>query len=319
MDRGPIKPVRTALFVAGSNESELAKCPDYGADLVVIDIEEPRTPYPEHERVRTRALVSEFLSSAPTGAGRPLYFVRVQSIESGRTWTDLRAVVKPALSGIVQPKIQSPVDVSKMDALCQAIELETGRADGDLMLYPIFETANSLRLSYEIAMASSRIKYMGGAVSRFGDIHQAIGYRWTAEGRESLFLRSKLLIDARAAGVRYPISGMWGGGLHDIDGLRRWANELRDLGYYGMMIGAIEHVEIVNEIFSPSAEEIKYWSELDSLAAAAERDADAGPILHGDASQGEAHVVHIAHVGSARLNLEWARGLGMVDDSGGLR
>jgi hypothetical protein len=29
--------------------------------------------------------------------------------------------------------------------------------------------------------------------------------------------------------------------------------------------------------------------------------------------------VHIAHVGSARLNLEWARGLGMVDDSGGLR
>ena len=61
------------------------------------------------------------------------------------------------------------------------------------MLYPIFETANALRLSYEIAMASPRIKYMGGAVSRFGDIHQAIGYRWTAEGRESLFLRSKLV------------------------------------------------------------------------------------------------------------------------------
>jgi citrate lyase subunit beta/citryl-CoA lyase len=137
-------------------------------------------------------------------------------------------VVKPALSGLVQPKIQSPLDVTKMDALCEAIELETGRPSGDLMLYPIFETANSLRLGYEIAMASPRIKYMGGAVSRFGDIHQAIGFRWTAEGRESLFLRSKLLIDARAAGVRYPISGMWGGGLHDIDGLRRWANELRD-------------------------------------------------------------------------------------------
>jgi hypothetical protein len=53
MDRGTIKPVRTALFVAGSEEDELAKSPDYGADLVVIDIEEPRTPYPEHERVRT--------------------------------------------------------------------------------------------------------------------------------------------------------------------------------------------------------------------------------------------------------------------------
>ena len=319
MDRGTIRPVRTALFVAGSNESELAKCPDYGADLVVIDIEEPRTPYPEHERERTRGLVSEFLSTAPTGVGRPLYFVRVQPVDSGRTWIDLRAVVKPALSGLVQPKIQSTIDVTKMDALCEAIELESGRPTGDLMLYPIFETANSLRLGYEIAMASPRIKYMGGAVSRFGDIHQAIGFRWTAEGRESLFLRSKLLIDARAAGVRYPISGMWGGGLHDIDGLRRWGNELRDLGYYGMMIGAPEHVEIVNEIFSPTAEEIKYWTELDTMAAAAERKTGSDPILHGDASQGEAHVVHIAHVGSARLNLEWARGLGLVDDAAGLR
>jgi hypothetical protein len=84
-----------------------------------------------------------------------------------------------------------------------------------------------------------------------------------------------------------------------------------------MMIGAAEHVEIVNEVFSPTAEEIKYWLELDSLASEAERHADSGPILHGDASQGEAHVVHIAHVGSARLNLEWARGLGLVDDAGG--
>ena len=119
MDRGTIKPVRTALFVAGSEQDELAKIPDYGADLVVIDIEEPRTPYPEHERVRTRGLVSEFLSSAPTGPGNPLYFVRVQAVDSGQTWTDLRAVVKPALSGLVQPKIQSPLDVTKMDALAR--------------------------------------------------------------------------------------------------------------------------------------------------------------------------------------------------------
>ena len=61
---------------------------------------------------------------------------------------------------------------------------------------------------------------MGGAISRFGDIHQAVGYRWTAEGEETLFLRSKVLIDAKAAGIRYPISGMWGGATDDLDGLR---------------------------------------------------------------------------------------------------
>src|SRR5438270_1295479 len=113
---------------------------------------------------------------------------------------------------------------------------------------------------------------MGGAVSRFGDIHQAVGYRWSAEGRETLFLRSKVLIDARAAGIRYPISGMWGGATDDVDGLRRWATELRDLGYFGMMLGAPAHVPVVNEIFSPTAAEIAYWTELDRLAAQAEAD-----------------------------------------------
>jgi hypothetical protein len=34
-----------------------------------------------------------------------------------------------------------------------------------------------------------------------GDIQQALGYRWTAEGTETLFLRSKVLVDARAAGI----------------------------------------------------------------------------------------------------------------------
>ena len=60
---------------------------------------------------------------------------------------------------------------------------------------------------------------MGGAVSRFGDIVGDIGFRWTRDGTETLFIREKVLIDARAAGIRYPISGMWGGANDDLDGL----------------------------------------------------------------------------------------------------
>ena len=113
---------------------------------------------------------------------------------------------------------------------------------------------------------------MGGAVSRFGDIHQALGYRWTAEGRETLFLRSKVLVDARAAGIRYPISGMWGGDRDDFAGLRAWANQLRDLGYYGMMLGDPAHIPLVHEVFTPTSDEVAYWQDLDRLA----REAEAG-------------------------------------------
>jgi citrate lyase subunit beta/citryl-CoA lyase len=312
MSKADARPLRTVLFVAGSEAEELEQAAGHGADAIVIDIEEPRTPFPESERVRTRGLVGEFLAGAPTGPGSPLWFVRVQPIDTGYTLRDLTPIMQPALAGILLPKVQTAGDVIAADALLTCVEMDAGRERGSTYIYPILETAQAIRNAYEIAAASERVAYMGGAVSRFGDIHQAIGFRWTAEGRESLYLRSKALIDARAAGVRWPISGMWGGDLDDRDGFRRWAEELRDLGYRGMMIGDPSWVEITHEVFSPTAAEIGYWQDLDRLAADAEANGT-GPIVYGDANQGEGHVVHIAHVGSARMNLEWARRLGVLE------
>jgi citrate lyase subunit beta/citryl-CoA lyase len=255
--------------------------------------------------------VREFLDGSTASAAPNRWFARVQPPAGGQTLKDLRAVMGPNLTGILLPKVYGPADIHRADGLLTCCEAEMGLAPGSTAIYPILETAESLRLAFEIAVASPRVRYMGGAVSRFGDIHQAVGYRWSAEGRETLYLRSKVLIDARAAGIRYPISGMWGGDTDDLEGLRRWATELRDLGYFGMMLGAPAHVPVVNEIFSPTAEELAYWSELDRLAAEAE-EAGSGPIIYGDANQGEGHEIHIAHIGSARKNLAWARDLGLV-------
>ena len=71
-----------------------------------------------------------------------------------------------------------------------------------------------------------------------------------------------------------------------------------------------EHVALAHEVFTPTAAEIAYWSDLDRLAT--EADPDAGPITYGDPNDGEGHVVHGAHVGSARKNLAWARDLGVL-------
>jgi citrate lyase subunit beta/citryl-CoA lyase len=225
---------------------------------------------------------------------------------------DLQAIAHPGLTGILVPKIEGSRDIIAADTLVTNVEVEAGLPGGSVLLYPILETAQAIRLAYEIAMASARVGYMGGAISRFGDIHQALGFRWTREGRETLFLRSKVLADAKAAGIRYPVSGMWGGDVDDHEGLRAFAQELRDLGYYGMMLGNASHVPLVHEIFTPTAEEVAYWKELVALADAAEAAGSEEAILHGDANQGEGHVIHLAHVGSSRLNLEWAKDLGVA-------
>ena len=311
MAKDNAKPLRTVLFCADTEEAEINAAYTSGADSIVIDLEEPKTPFPPREHERARQTVKSFLGSIAPKADRPLIFVRVQPPSTGQTLKDLRAAMGERLAGILVPKVQSPADIHAADALLTCMEVDLGLPMGTTMIYPILETAPALRLAYEIAIASPRVSYMGGAISRFGDIHQAVGYRWTQEGRETLFIRSKVLLDAKAAGIRYPISGMWGGDLDDEQGLRAWCKELRDLGYYGMMIGNPRLVPIVHEHFTPSSTEIAYWKDLDRLAAEAEKNGS-GPIIYGDPNRGEGHRVHLAHVGSARKNLVWAKELGVA-------
>jgi citrate lyase subunit beta/citryl-CoA lyase len=309
MGRENVKPLRSVLFCPGDNEEAVRKAYAAGADAIMIDLEEPRTPFTEPQREAARQNVAKILASFPDKGG-PQIFARVQPPETGQTIKDLRAVIGPKVTGILQPKIYSPADVAGLDAILNCVEAEAGLPIGHTAIYPILETAQALRLAYEIAMTSPRVAYMGGAISRFGDIHQAVGFRVTPDARETLYLRSKVLIDAKAAGIRYPISGMWTGRLDDDDGLRAWCTELRNIGYFGMMLGNPLLLRIVHEVFSPTKEELTYWSELDQLATEAEK--RGSQVIHGTVNQGEAHIVHTAHVGSARKNLAWARELGVI-------
>ncbi|MCU1367307.1 MAG: hypothetical protein JWN39_2946 [Ilumatobacteraceae bacterium] len=312
-ERPAAPPLRSVLFAAGSDLDDLVTAYDSGADALIVDLEEPQTPMTEQVRTRARAIVAEFLDGCPaagTDRERPMLFCRVQPSRTGGLWKDLQACLRPALTGVAIPKSYGRDDIVAAEAVLTNAEAETGRTLGSTWIYPIFETAEAILDAREIAMASPRVAYMGGAVSRFGDIHQALGYRWTAGGQETHWLRSKLLVDARAAGVRYPISGMWGGANDDLEGLRAFATDLRDLGYYGMMLGNPAHIPLVHEIFTPAATDIAYWRELVRLGDEAERTGE-GPVRYGDPNQGEGHVVHGAHVESARLNLEWVHGLGL--------
>lgn len=316
VERPTVPPLRSVLFVPGSNAEAVERAAASGADAVVLDLEEPETPMTDAVRARAHAVCGELLRGrAPVGLHErgTRFFARVRTAFSGGAFEDLRAVLAPALAGVLVPKLRGPEDVVAMDALVLAAEVEAGRARGSTWLYPILETAEGLRLAHEIAMASPRVVYMGGAVSRFGDIHQAVGYRWSPEGRETLFLRSKVLLDVKAAGIRYPVSGMWGGDSDDTGGLRAFAEELRGLGYYGMMLGDPAHLPLVHEVFTPTADQVAYWADLVRLGDAAVETGE-GPILYGDPNQGEGHEVHLAHVESARLNLEWARALGVEAD-----
>lgn len=245
----PTRRIRTILNVPGDRLERVTGAAAAGSDAVWIDLEEPRTPFTEPQRAEARAAVGTFLRELGGPPERPLYLVRVQAVDTGGTLRDIEAVMCPALTGVILPKVDGPAEITAADALLAGAEAAAGVEIGRTLLYPILETADALRNVHAIATASPRVTYMGGAVSRFGDIVQALGYRWTRTGDETLMFRSRALVEARAGGITNPITGNWGGDLDDVDGLTAWAHQGSGLGYAGTMTSHPPHVPRLNAIY----------------------------------------------------------------------
>ena len=228
MARINTKPLRSVMFVPGNKEDWMRKAPQYGPDALILDLEDS---VPEYDKEAARSLVGKMIDEL-SARGQTL-FVRVNRLETGMTGFDLEAVTRPGLYGILLPKVETPADVVEADVLLRYFERKAGMELNTVCIDPGLETAQGIRMAYEIAMASERVGHMGGSGGKGGDTARSVGYRWTLEGAETLYLRSKVLVDARAAGIQWPVSGGWFD-IRDLDGLRFWANNIKALGYTGM-------------------------------------------------------------------------------------
>ena len=114
-----------------------------------------------------------------------------------------------------------------------------------------------------------------------GDAARAVGYRWTKLGEETVYLRAKAVLDARAAGIPYPMVSSWWD-IRDLDGLKIDAERNRRLGVRGMCLMHPSHVPIANAIFSPQDDEIAHARGLLAAMAAAEAAGNAAVIYEGD-------------------------------------
>lgn len=289
------RPLRSALYVPGNKLDWMRKAPRYGADALVFDLEDS---VPPAEKATARKLVRQALEEM--GAQHTL-IVRVNGVDTGMTADDLEAITCAGLHGIFVPKVRGPEDVAEADVLLTTFEQRAGLDAGRTIIVPGLETARAMREAYEVFRASPRVEHGGAVVSRGGDIARALGMVWTREGRESLFLRSKVLVDARAAGLRYPMGGLWTD-IQDLDGLRAFATEMRHIGYTGLRLIHPSHVPVTNEVFTPTAEEIAYWKGLMEALVEAERRGTTAITYQGD-------MVDTAMVKTGRAILDLAQRL----------
>jgi citrate lyase subunit beta/citryl-CoA lyase len=293
-----MKPLRSLLFVPGNKAAWMEKAPQYGADALILDLEDS-VPHPDKATART--LVRQAIETL-SARGQTLY-VRVNALETNMTGDDLNAIVGAGLRGLLPPKVETADDVSQLDTLLAYFEHREGLTPGSIELIPTLETAKGIRNAYEIALASPRVASIAGGAGKGGDTNRSLGYRWTREGVETLFIRSKVLLDARAAGIQYPLVASWFD-VGDRDGLIADAQRNRQLGFSGMLLIHPSHVAPVNHIFTPSVEELAYYRGLLDAMEKAEQQGTAAVAYQGA-------MVDIAMVKTAQQMLEFAQAVGV--------
>jgi citrate lyase subunit beta/citryl-CoA lyase len=255
--------LRSLLFVPGNKVEWLAKAEAAGADAAVLDLEDA---VPESGKAAARERVAEAVANA---SGTMAIFVRINPLDRWAAAEDLRAVARPGLAGVLLPKTRGPEDVVLADRMLTWCEREHGMPEGRVALVPLLESAAALRGAYEIGRAAPRVAYLGAVTGKGGDVERAVGYRWSPSGTETLELRSRVLLDVRAAGVPCPVAGLWTA-IGDLDGLRAFAEQNRSLGYEGMLAIHPSHVPVINEVFSPGPEELDRYARLVAAVEAAQ-------------------------------------------------
>ncbi|MCR1786282.1 CoA ester lyase [Nocardioides carbamazepini] len=286
-------PYRTVLFVPAHKPEWAAKALASGADCVVLDLEDSVPHDLKHE---ARATVRETLPKLRAERPEVGLFVRPNALATRLAGADLEAVVCPELDGIFAPKIKDATDVLRWETLIDWFEARNG-AEGLEMIVPV-EMVDAITNCFEIAAASPRVGAMIGPTSEHADIARAVGFRQSPEGSETLYLRSRILLACRQYGL-HPLTALWED-LADLDGLHRFADYGFQLGFRGMIAIHPSHVPVINEVFTPSDEEVAYYEDLVATVDAA--------VARGEgAIRFRGQHVDLAHADKARDWLEHAR------------
>ena len=254
--------IRSWLFAPGDSERKMEKATAGAAGVVLFDLEDAVA---EAEKPAARARTSAFLAAQ---ADHSRLWVRINPLQGPHALADLAAIVPSRPGGIMLPKSCGRADVERLDHYLSALEVVAGIEPGTTgVIALVTETAASMFTTGRYAGAPRLAALTWGAE----DLADAVGavdnrnadgsYAFTYE-----MARSFCLLGAAAAGVA-AIETIHGD-FRDQDGLRRRAQQARRSGFRGMLAIHPAQVDVINEAFTPSAEELRTAQEIVDLFAA---------------------------------------------------
>ncbi|MEM0449882.1 MAG: CoA ester lyase [Methanomassiliicoccales archaeon] len=248
--------LRSLLFVPANSWRMITTATAEGEDAIILDLEDA-CPFEEKETGRIFAR-----DAIPMLKERGIdVFVRVNSFETGLTEEDLFYVVSEGLDGIMLPKTESKEDIIRLDEHLRKEEKSKGLPPNIISILPLLETPKGISNVYEIISSSSRVlglSFGAGDYSR----ELGLGMGVTNLTQEEFFLmaahpRACIALAARAAGL-HAIDSPFFGLVIDIEGIKKETRKVKLMGFNGKLLVHPRHVESVNQIFTPTKEEVEF-------------------------------------------------------------
>src|SRR2546427_11154365 len=235
---------RSRLYLPGSEPKYFINAGLHGPDAIILDLEDS---VHHAEKDAARILVRNTLRSVDFGGCERM--VRINQLPLGLE--DLAEVIPEQPDLVLVPKVEHPAQIAEAARIIDELELRHG-ISRTIWLMPILESALGIENAFAIAAASSNVAALTIGLE---DYTADLNVTKTADGRESLYARTRLVNAARAVGIQ-AIDSVFGD-VGDMEALREWAENSRALGFEGM--GCIHPLQIpvIHAAFAPSQTEIE--------------------------------------------------------------
>ncbi len=252
--------MRSLLFVPGDNQKKLEKALAAGADVLIVDLEDSISP---QRKQIARETVADFLREAKTKNAKsksdcPRLFVRINDLNGIFIEDDLNAIMPSGPDGIVLPKAVGGRDIAQLGVKLAVREAENGFADGATRVLAIAtENAAGVFALGTFASANSRlIGIAWGAEDLATDIGASTNREATGNYTAPFLLARQLTLFGAAAASVAAIDGVFTD-LRDLEGLKRECLVSYRDGFSAKMAVHPAQIPIINEAFTPSAQEIE--------------------------------------------------------------
>jgi len=248
-------PRRSQLYVPANDEKKIRKSASLPADSIVLDLEDA---VPDEGKAEARSRLASRIRDLDWGT-RELC-VRINKLGKDYSKEDVAAARSlPKINALVLPKAEKVTETVQVGLPLIAL-IET--AFGFVHLEEIVSSRNVSAIAFGPQDFANSV---GGSLSAY---------------QNNVALKTSLAITARAYGVD-PLDGVYFA-LNDLKGFRAEALDSRALGFVGKQVVHPSQIEVANEVYSPSLEEIEEAKKIVELYESSAKRSNVGALRVND-------------------------------------